>query len=102
MKKGFVVKIIKYEGIKMVNLCDEELVGKVIKGNGLEMNLSKEYYGDKIIDAEEALKLVREASIVNLAGNRIVELILKEKLAHELAPKKIGEVSFLMIYKFRG
>ncbi|MEM4311132.1 MAG: DUF424 family protein [Nitrososphaerales archaeon] len=101
-EKGFVAKIINYKGMKMVNLCDEELVGRVIKGNGLEINLSRDYYGDMVINSEEALKLVKKSSIINLAGNRIVDLVLKEKLAHELAPKKVGKVSFLMIYKFKS
>jgi hypothetical protein len=52
------------------------------------------------VNLNEALDLVREGSIINLAGTRIVERVVGEKLASGRAVKRVGSVAFLMIYKF--
>lgn len=98
--KGFVVRLIRWEGVILANICDEELLGKTVKGENLEMHISKDYFGGERVGEDEALRLVKTSSIVNLVGNRIVKKVIEEKLAHELAVKKVGNVSFLMIFKF--
>ncbi len=64
------------------------------------MNISKEYFGGEKVNLSEALALVRNSSIINLAGSRIIQRVVAEKLASERAVKQVGSVSFLMIYKF--
>lgn len=86
--------------LKMVNICDEEVLGKVLKEGKLEVAISREYFLGFKVDEDRAIQLVKEADIVNLVGNRIVNLVLKEGLAHPNAVRRIHGVSFLMIYKF--
>jgi hypothetical protein len=64
------------------------------------MHISRDYFGVEKVSLNEALAMVRSSNIVNLAGSRIVERVLAEKLASERAVKRVGTVSFLMIYKF--
>jgi hypothetical protein len=86
----------------MVNLCDEELIGKTVKDGDLEMHISPDYFEGKRVTPKEAINLIRRSQIVNLAGSRIVRKTLDAKLASPLAVKKIGSAHFLMIFKFKS
>lgn len=86
--------------MKIVNVCDEEVFGKVLREGNLEVAISEEYFFGFRVDDDGAIQLVREAEIANLVGNRIVDLVIKKGLAHPGAVRKIQDVSFLMIYKF--
>ena len=38
----------------MLNICDAELLGKNIVEDELNMHISESYYGEKLVDKEEA------------------------------------------------
>jgi uncharacterized protein len=99
-EKQYIARTIKYENTILLNICDEELLGKTVKGGKVDMEISREYFGGDLVNEDEAINLVRASSIVNLAGSRIVEKVIDQNLASERAVKKVGPVSFLMIYKF--
>jgi len=60
-------------------ICDEELLGKKIKmkEKGLNIHISKDFYGGKLINENVATKVMKRATIGNLMGERIVELASK-------------------------
>jgi uncharacterized protein len=99
-EKQYIARTIKYEKTILLNICDEELLGKTVKGGKVDMEISRDYFGGDLVSEAEAINLVRASSIVNLAGTRIVEKVVDQKLASARAVKKVGPVSFLMIYKF--
>ncbi|MDG6997772.1 MAG: DUF424 family protein [Nitrososphaerota archaeon] len=99
-EKQFIARSIKYQDVLLVNICDEELLGTTVKGDNVDMSISRDYFGGEKVSEDQAIHLVKGSSIVNLAGSRIVDKVLREKLASEKAVKRVGEVSFLMIYKF--
>jgi len=99
-EKQYIARTIKYENTILLNICDEELLGKTVKGGNVDMEISRDYFGGEKVSEDEAIKLVRRSSIINLAGSRIVEKVVNQKLASERAVKRVGPVSFLMIYKF--
>lgn len=102
MKAGrYVARVVRWEGKTMVSICDEELLGKTVKDRDLEMRISKDYFGEYIVNLEEALEMIRTSHIANLAGKRIVESTTRAELASNLAVRKIGSTSFLMIFKFQ-
>jgi len=98
--KGFSVRTAEYKGTILVNICDEELVGRTVAEGNLRVHLSKEFYSGEIIDRGEALRLIRTCPIVNLAGTRSVNLAVENKVGTAAAVREIEEVPFLMIYKF--
>jgi len=99
-EKQYIARTIRRENAVLVNICDEELLGTTVKGEKLEMEISREYFGAEKVNELEAISLVRNGSIINLAGSRIVEKVVGQKLASERAVKKVGSVAFLLIYKF--
>ena len=100
--KGFAVKTAEYKGSVLVNVCDEELVGRTVEEGRLKVHLSRDFYSGEVVDKGEALRLIRTCSIVNLAGERSVSLAVDNELGAKEAIREIEEVPFLMIYKFAG
>ncbi len=98
--RGFSVRTAEYKGTILVNICDEELVGRTVAEGKLRVHLSKEFYSGEVIDMGEALRLIRTCSIVNLAGSRSVALAVDNMVGAPEAIREIEEVPFLMVYKF--
>ena len=98
--QSFLARVVTREGTALVNICDEELLGTKVSDGALEMYISRDYFGGELVNDEEAVKLVRSCSVVNLVGQPIVRRVLAEKLATPGAVRTIGNVAFLMIFKF--
>lgn len=95
----FSAKIVNHQKNIMLNICDAELLGKHIIQDKLSMHISEGYYGEKFIDTEEAKMLLKNSSIINMAGKQIVSLALELGLASENGVKTISDVPFLITFK---
>jgi len=100
--KGFSVRTSEYQGTVLVNICDEELVGKTFSEGKLRVHLSPDFYSGEVVGTGEALRLIRTCSIVNLAGQRSVHLAVNNDIGNPEAIREIEKIPFLMIYKFTG
>lgn len=60
----------------VVAICDDELIDKVI-GSKPKVKVSKNFYGERLIDEQFALKIMHRATIGNLMGKRIITLAEK-------------------------
>ncbi|MDA4120535.1 MAG: DUF424 family protein [Thaumarchaeota archaeon] len=98
--KGYSVRTSEFKGTILVNMCDEELVGRTVEEGKLKVHLSRDFYSGEVVDKGEALRLIRTCSIVNLAGSRSVSLAVDNNVGAPEAIREIEEVPFLMIYKF--
>ncbi len=85
----------------MVNICDEELVGRKITEGNLEINITKDYFGQEIVKENEVAELLRTCAIANLVGKRTVDKAVTMKMASSLSIRTISGVPFLMIFKFQ-
>jgi hypothetical protein len=65
----------KYEIV--VAICDEELIEKRLKSKKFEVKISKNFYGERLIDENEAVRIMNIATIGNLFGKNIVKLAEK-------------------------
>jgi hypothetical protein len=101
-RQGFSVRTTEYKGSLLVNICDQELVGKTVEEGKLKVHLSKDFYSGEVIGKGEVLRLIRTCAIVNLAGQRCVSLAVENQIGAPEAIRKIEDVPFLMIYKFFG
>jgi hypothetical protein len=101
-KRRFALRKIRYQETSIINICDLNLVGKEIEQNDFSINLSKEYFYQEEITAEDAKIILKSSTIMNLVGKDIVEIALKLNLAKENSVKILGNVPFLMIFSFMG
>ena len=90
----------EYSGSVLVNICDEELIGRTVTDGKLNLHLSKEFYTGEVVGNGDALRLIRTCAIINLAGKRSVSLAVDNGIGAREAIREIEDVPFLMIYKF--
>jgi hypothetical protein len=94
----FSVRVSKYQKNTMLNICDADLLGKKIVQDELTMHVSEAYYGKKIVEIEEAKTLLKNSSIINLAGKDIVSLAVELGIGSENGVKIISDVPFLVVF----
>ena len=95
----FSVKISDYQRNPTLNICDIDLLGKNIVQDKLNMIISKSYYGEKIVEHEEAKNLLKTSSIINMVGKNTVSLSLELGVGSESGVKTIAGVPFLIVFK---
>ena len=95
----FSVRVSNYQKNAMLNICDSDLLGKYIVQDELTMNISKSYYGDKIVNKEEAKDLLKQSAIINMVGKNTVSLSIELGIGSENGVKKISDVPFLIVFK---
>ena len=99
---NYALRKIKYQETQMINICDLNLIGKEINQGDFNISISKDYFYSEEITEEDAIKVLKSSSIINLVGKDIVDLALSLNLAKKNSVKTIENVSFLMIFKFSG
>ena len=96
---SFSIKLTDYQKNAMLNICDANLLGKKITEKELEVHISQSYYGEKIVEKEEAKTLLKNSSIINMVGKEIVSLSTSLGIGSEDGIKEIDGVPFLIVYK---
>jgi len=100
MSKDFYMKEHAVGSTKIIGACDRELLGKTIRDEtGLEVNVVERFYGGRLVDEEELLRSISDASSVNLIGNRVVKTVIEKGFGRMDNAKKIGGVMFMMIIR---
>ncbi len=56
----FSIRTTNYQNNLMLNICDEELVGRVLRKDDFHMNISKSYFGQRIVERNEAEELMKK------------------------------------------
>ena len=92
------VRISDYQQNKMVNMCDAELIGKNIVDGDLKIYISENYYGKHIVNKDEAVSLLKSASIMNLVGKETISLAIDLGIGSESGVKIISDIPFLIIF----
>ncbi len=101
-ENNYALRKIKYQETQMINICDLSLIGKEINQGDFSISISKDYFHSEEITKEDAIKILKSSSIINLVGKDIVELALSLNLAKKNSVKIIENIPFLMIFKFSG
>ena len=94
----FSVRISDYQKNIMVNMCDIELIGKDVVDGELKIHINENYYGKQIVDKDEAMSLLKSASIMNLVGKETISLAIDLGIGSESGIKIISDIPFLIIF----
>ncbi len=95
----FSIKLTNYQKNPMLNICDAELLGKDISENDLRLNISKSYYGEKLVNKKEAEDLLKTCSVINMVGKETISLSTSLGIGSENGVKNIDGVPFLIVFK---
>lgn len=78
LKYRMIVKIHKTsDGRRVLAVCDSNLIGKKFEEKDLQLDLTSRFYKGEEKNKEEILNLFKTASIINLVGEKSVELGIK-------------------------
>ena len=94
----FSVRISDYQKNTMVNMCDAELLGKDVVDSELKIHISESYYGEQLVDKDEAISFLKSASIMNLVGKETISLAIDLGIGSESGIKIISDIPFLIIF----
>lgn len=61
----------------VVAICDQDLMDKELKFRNMKVKVAKNFYGERLVNENVALKLMNNSRIGNLMGEKIVELAEK-------------------------
>jgi len=61
----------------VIAICDKEIINKKLDYKNVKVKISKNFYGERVIDETTALSLMKRATIGNLIGKRIIKLAKK-------------------------
>ena len=95
----FSVRVTNHQSNVMLNMCDASLLGKNIVKDNLSLNLSKSYYGERLVQKEEAEDLLKKSSTMNLVGKETISLSIRLGIGSHQGVKEIDGVPFLIILK---
>jgi len=68
------------DGKKIIAICDEDLFGKKFEDKKLQLDLSSDFYKGKKMPEEDIIKFLSGAYIINLVGEKSINLGLKQGL----------------------
>jgi hypothetical protein len=80
-------------------MCDEDIIGKVIKNGNVQINISRSYYGQRLVDKSEAQTLLQNSSVLNLVGKNTIHMSIDLKIGSQQGVKTIDGVPFLLVFK---
>lgn len=83
----------------MLNICDEDLLGKILQKDKLQIKISESYYGQRLVEKDEAEKLMKDSSIINMVGKETIEMSINLKIGTRQGVKMIQDVPFLIVFQ---
>lgn len=68
------------EDIETIACCDAELLNQVFKEGNLRIEISKRFFGGDLLNLEDAIVILKNASYFNIVGEKIIEKAIENKL----------------------
>ncbi|MBI2972119.1 MAG: DUF424 family protein [Candidatus Aenigmarchaeota archaeon] len=97
MEKPFAYRIFRQGGETLLAIADADIIGKTFAGEGMQLEVAPEFYAGQVCTTEDVAGLVRSATIVNAAGERVVELLVREGMVSKDMVLRVGNVPHAQI-----
>lgn len=97
---SFAVRTVTYQQNLMLNICDADLVGRVITKDDFSLNISRSYYADRYVEKDEAEELLKKYTIINMVGKETISLSVNIGIGTLKGVKEIEGIPFLLVFKF--
>lgn len=78
-----IVKIHKTKNRDLVAVCDNNILGKKFEENGLQLDLTSDFYNGDEKTEEDVLKIIKSAYIISFVGKDSVKFAIKNNLINE-------------------
>lgn len=98
MSAKFYFKVHQHPSETVIAICDEDILGQTFRGEKAKITVTDFYKGD-LVEEEFVLLNIGAFTILNIVGNRIVELAIREGLVSEDNVIVIGDVKHAQAVK---
>ena len=95
----FSVRITNHQNDLLLNICDAPLLGKKLVDNKLKIHISESYYGERLVEKDEAENLLKKCSSINMVGKETISLSVGLGIGSHQGVKEIDGVPFLIVFK---
>ena len=68
------VRMFEREGEVLLAACDEELLDRTLRSDGMKLTVSRVFYMKAIVTEDEVKELMCQATTMNLVGNTTVSI----------------------------
>ncbi|MFX1337592.1 MAG: DUF424 domain-containing protein [Promethearchaeota archaeon] len=99
MMKVF-LKIHYKNDIETVACCDENLLDQVFTEGNLQIKITNQFFGGTLINVEEAIEILKQASYFNIVGEHIVKEAVNCKILPIEGVRSINGVPMAMKMMF--
>jgi len=79
--------------------CDAELLGKILREGKIVFEIHEQFYKGPKMTVEEVIDLMKQSTVVNMVGHKIVKKAIEKGLVHPDAVLKISGVPHAQIVK---
>ena len=86
--------------LETIACCDEELLNQVYKEGNLRIEISNQFFGGNLIDLEDALLIIKEATCFNIVGEKIIKKAVECKLLPKEGVRYINGVPMALKMMF--
>ncbi|PIN85057.1 MAG: hypothetical protein COV47_04100 [Candidatus Diapherotrites archaeon CG11_big_fil_rev_8_21_14_0_20_37_9] len=84
---------------KVLACADKEIIGKTFKEKDLEVTVEESFYKGQELDEKKLGELLAEHNSINLFGNKVVEIAVKQGFLMEADIIKIAGIKHAIILK---
>ncbi len=93
------IKIYTTQGEIILAACDEDLLGKTFEEGELQLIVSESFYGGERVTQELFMSQLRNATIANLVGRKVVNIASELGMINEDCVLEIDGVPHAQIAK---
>ena len=95
----FSARLTNHNDTHMLNICDTDLLGRTLNRDNFTLTISEKYYGQKVVEKEEAVDLLRRSNNINMVGKEIISLSVNIGIGSHSGVKEIDGIPFLIVFK---
>jgi len=95
----FSARLINHNDTRMLNICDADLLGRILNNGDFTLKISEKCYAEKVVDKEEAKDLLRRSNNINMVGKEIISLSVNIGIGSQEGVKEIDGIPFLLVFK---
>ena len=92
------VKIHKSGGDTLVACCDKEILGQTFTDGELDIHISERFYGGEHLSSEEFIKILEQATIANIIGEKSVKAAVEAGLVDESSVASVCGLKHVQIF----
>ena len=94
------LKIHSRNEIETIACCDEQLLNKIFEEGNLRIEISNNFFGGNLMDLEEAIEVLKQASYFNIVGEMIIESAINSNILPKEGVRLINGVPMALKMMF--